>query len=183
MPERASVTSIEALEDFRSKLVVYLSKARPTLEEVTADVLRTRVWLENDQRLRWEAEVKRRTRLFEQAQQALFSSKISNLRPESSAEQLMFHRAKRALDEAQQKLRVVKQWNREYDNRLQPLLKQTEKLHTILAHDMGLALAYLTEAITALNAYAEAGLPATLAPATGGETGAATPGNTTETQT
>ena len=42
-------------------------------------------------------------------------------------------RAKRALDEAEAKLRVLKQWNRVFDNRVDPLVKQMEKLHTVLA--------------------------------------------------
>ena len=49
---------------------------------------------------------------------------------------MAFHRAKRSLDEAEAKLRTLKQWNREFDNRVEPLLKQTEKLHTVLANDM-----------------------------------------------
>ena len=34
MPQRAHVTSLSAIEAFRANLIVYLSKARPTLEEV-----------------------------------------------------------------------------------------------------------------------------------------------------
>ena len=64
-------------------------------------------------------------------------------------------RAKRALDEADAKLRVVKQWNRVFDNRVGPLVKQMEKLHTVLAHDMVQAVAYLAQAINTLRAYAE----------------------------
>src|SRR5438046_9744601 len=74
MPQRAQVTSVEALEAFRASLIVYLSKARPTLEEVSADVLRTRLWLENEQRTHWENQVRRRHKELEQAQKALFSA-------------------------------------------------------------------------------------------------------------
>ena len=62
MPERAHVTSVDALESFRASLIVYLSKARPTLEEVSADVQRTRGWLEDEQRTHWENELRRRSR-------------------------------------------------------------------------------------------------------------------------
>ena len=34
MADRAQVTSVEAIEAFRSALIVYLSKARPALEEI-----------------------------------------------------------------------------------------------------------------------------------------------------
>ena len=159
MAPRANVSSLEAIDAFRSDLIVYLSKARPALEEVTADVLRTRIWLESEQRLHWENEVRKRAKLLEQAQAALFSSRISRLRVESAAEQQAFHRARRALDEAENKLRVVKRWAREYDSQVQPLVKQMEKLHTLLSNDMVKAVAYLAQAVTTLQAYAGVAVP------------------------
>jgi hypothetical protein len=160
MPERAHVTSVDALESFRANLIVYLSKARPTLEEVSADVQRMRGWLEGGQRAYWEGELRRRSQAWQDAQQALFSARLSNLREASAAEQMAVQRTKRALDEAEAKLRVLKQWNRVFDNRVDPLVKQMEKLHTVLAHDMVQAVAFLSQAITTLHAYAEVAPPA-----------------------
>jgi hypothetical protein len=161
MPQRAKVSSVEAIDAFRASLIVYLSKARPALEEVTADVLRMRVWLENEQRLHWENEVRKRAKLLEQAQAALFSSRISNLSDETAAEQQAFHRARRALDEAEAKLRITKKWTREFDSQLQPLVKQIEKLHTIFSNDMVQAVAYLTQTVKTLEAYAGIAPPST----------------------
>jgi hypothetical protein len=42
-----------------------------------------------------------------------------------------------------------------FDNRVDPLVKQMEKLQTVLAHDMVQAVAFLTQAIQTLDAYAE----------------------------
>ena len=86
MPERANVTAVDAIADFRANLILYISKARPTLEVVTSDVQRTRVWLEGEQRNHWEAQLKRRKRQWDEAQAALFSARMSNLREESAAE-------------------------------------------------------------------------------------------------
>ena len=155
MPQKAHVTSLEMIESFRSSLLVFLSQARPALEEVSADVLRARLWLENDQRTHWQNQIRRRRKDLEQAQQSLFSARLGILRQETSAEQLLVHRAKRAVEEAELKLRIVRKWNREYDGLVQPLLKQTEKLHSVLAHDMLKAVAYLNEVIKTLAAYAE----------------------------
>jgi hypothetical protein len=155
MPQRARVTSLDAIEAFRSNLVVYVSKARPTLEEASADVLRMRSWLENDQRIFWESQVRCRTKALEQAQQALFSARLSQLSKATAVEQLAFHRARRALDEAIDKLRIVKRWTREFDARVQPLAKQMEKLHTVLSHDMVQAAASLANTIKTLAAYAD----------------------------
>ena len=160
MPQKAHVASVDALEAFRANLILYVSKARPTLEEVSADVLRAKMWLQNDQRIHWEAQVRRRGKELEEAQQALFSARISNLREESSSEQAAYHRARRALDDAQNKLRILKNWNREFDGRVDPLVKQMEKLHTILANDLTQAVAYLGEAIKTLEAYAAIPAPA-----------------------
>ena len=159
MPERAHVTSVDALESFRSTLINYLSKARPALDEVNADVTRTRAWLEDEQRTHWENEFRRRARALQEAQAALFSAKLSSFRESSSVEQLMVHRAKRAYDDADNKLRVIKKWNRDYDNRVAPLVKQMEKLHSVLGHDMTMAISFLTHAIDALRAYAEIAVP------------------------
>jgi predicted ATPase len=160
MPERAHVTSVEAIESFRSSLIIYLSKARPTLEEVSADVQRMRGWMEGEQRTYWENELRRRSQAVQEAQQALFSAKMSRLSNASASEQLAVQRTKRAFDEAEGKLRVLKQWNRVFDNRVDPLVKQMEKLHTVLAHDMVQAVAFLTQAIKTLDAYAEVAPPA-----------------------
>jgi hypothetical protein len=170
MPERAHVTSVDALEFLRSSLLIYLSKARPTLDEVSSEVVRMRSWLEDEQRVHWENEMRRRRRDFDEAQQALFSSKLSSFRETSAAEQMAVHRTKRALEAAEGKLKVVKQWDRVFDNRVGPLVKQMEKLHTVLAHDMVQAVAFLSQVIQTLEAYARIAPPAaTGAPGSGGD--------------
>ena len=160
MPQQAHVSSLDAIESFRSSLIVYLSQARPALEEVSAEVVRTRLWLENDQRGYWENQLRRRTKELDEAQQALFSARLSGLRRESPLDQMAVHRAKRAVEEAVDKLRVIKRWRRDFDGRVQPLLKQMEKLQTVFSQDMVHAVAYLTEMLNLLAAYAEVHAPA-----------------------
>jgi len=174
MSQGARVTSVEALEAFRSTLIVYLSKARPTLEEVSADVMRLKLWLENDQRMYWEGQVKRRQKELERVQAELFSARIAILNQASSAQQLAYHRARRSHDEAESKLRMVKRWNKEYDSRSQPLLKQMEKLHSFLANDLVKAINHLGEAAQTLHDYAGLTPPAIEAPpsSAGAETAA-----------
>lgn len=164
MPQKANISSVDALELFRSQIINYVSKARPTLDEVTADVQRTRLWLQDEHWVHWETQARKRRKALEEAQAALFSSRIGNLRSESSAEQLAVHRAKRAMEEAETKLRVIKKWNRDFDSQVQPLVKQMEKLHTILANDLTQAVASLTQTLNTLAAYHDT-KPAMEAPA------------------
>lgn len=159
MSLRANITSVDAITSFQASLVVYASKARPTLEEVSSEIVRTRVWLETEQRVHWEAEVRRRARKLEEAQQALFSARLSNMRQVSAAEQMAVTRAKNALEEAEGKLKTVKRWSREYDSRTEPLARQLEKMHTLLAHDLPMAIAYLNKTLETLDAYANIAPP------------------------
>lgn len=153
MPTRAHVTSVDALESFRANLIVYLSKARPTLEEVSDNVLRARGWLESDRRVYWEAQVRRATQKLQDAQQALFSAALSNLREVSAAERMAVLKAKRALTDAEEKLKKVKKWNRDFGSQVEPLAKQLEKLQTVLVSNLPEAIAYLRDAVRSLDAY------------------------------
>jgi DNA repair ATPase RecN len=153
--QQANVTSTDAIQDFRSSLVVYVSKARPTLEEVGSEVLRLKMWLQNDQRMNLEMLMRRRYKELESAQSALASARIASLRTDTSAEQLAVQRAKRNLEEVETKLKRVKHWNREFDSQVEPLLKQLDKLHTTLSNDMVLAIAQLGRMVETLSAYAD----------------------------
>lgn len=155
MPEKAQITSIEALETFRAALIVYVSKARPALEEVSSDIMRTRLWLQDDRTSHWEGQVKKRQRLFEQAQAALFSVRLSNNNEATSTAQFNYHRARRSLDEAQERLRKVKTWIKKYDGLVEPWIRQMEKLHSVLSYDLPLSIAQLSEMIKLLADYAE----------------------------
>lgn len=155
MPDQAHVTSVEAIEEFRTHLVLYVSKARPTVEEIGSEVMRMRMWLQNDQRMVLEALMRRRTKELEQAQAALSGARMAVLRQETSAEQMAVLRARRALDEAEAKLKKLKHWNRDFDSQVEPLAKQLDKLHTVLSHDMVNAAAHLSQVVTTLSAYAD----------------------------
>ncbi len=154
MAERANVTSVEAIELFRANLIAYLTKARPVLEDGCDEVFRTRQWLQHDRRVHWENQLKRRRKILEEAEQALFSARMGNLREATSAEAAAVTRAKRALDEAEEKLRLVKRWTMEFDNRVQPLVKELEGLRSLLTNDMPKAAAHLAQIVKMLDAYA-----------------------------
>jgi DNA repair ATPase RecN len=164
MPERAHVTSVEAIDAFRASLIIYLTKARPALEDIGDEVLRTRMWLQNDQIVHWENQVRRRLMALEQAQQALFSAELSKLRAATDAEQMAVQRARRALTEAEEKLRRVKQWHREYDSRVDPLAKQLDQMHNVLTNDIPKAIAHLANVIKVLNEYADLAPPSLESP-------------------
>ncbi len=154
MSQGAKVTSSEAIEAFRTALLVYLSKARPLVEDASDEIFRTRDWLQGDRRMYWENQVRRRTKQLEDAQQALFSVSLSNLREARNSELAALQRARRSLNDAEEKLKIVKQWTRDFDSRVGPIVKHLEQLLTVLAHDIPRASAHLVEVIKRIDAYA-----------------------------
>jgi len=161
MATQVRVTSIDALESFRASLIVFLAKARRSMDEVADEVRRTRIWLQNDQRTHWENQLRRRRKVQEQAEAELFSAKLSGLRETTAAQQAAVLKARRAVAEAEEKLRNVKNWNMRYDGCAEPLTKSLEGLRFFLDYDLPKGVAFLANARKTLDAYAEAPLPAT----------------------
>ncbi len=164
MPQRANITSVDALQDFRTQLLVFVSKARPALDEASGEVMRMRLWLENDQRVLWEGQLRKRRRKLEEAEAALFSTRLSSFQEANSAQQVAVHKARREVAEAEEKLRIIKRWQRDYENRTDPLVKQQEKLASVLATDVPNAVALLAEVIDTLQKYANVTSPGGEAP-------------------
>jgi predicted nucleic acid-binding Zn-ribbon protein len=160
MAGQAQVTSVEAIESFRASLILFLSKVRPTLEEVSDEVMRLQSWLDNDQRRHWEGELRRRGRQLEEARQELFNATLSHLQEATALQHMAVQRAQRAVREAEDKLDTLKKWKRALEDRTAPLIKQIEEFHGYLTVDMGKAVAQLVQTVVALEAYAKTGGPA-----------------------
>jgi hypothetical protein len=89
---------------------------------------------------------------------------MSNLGTATSFQQMAVQRAQREMHLVEEKLAVIKKWDRDLDNRTAPLVKQMEQLHGFLTVEMEKAVAYLDQALTALAAY-QAVAPQRSAPA------------------
>jgi len=157
--QQAKVTSIEALEAFRSQLIVFLTKAKGALDEVSEDVRRTRNWLQVEQRNYWQAEIKRRRRKLDEAQQELFSAKLATFTSATTLQEAAVIKARRSMNEAEEKLRALKHWIRNFDSTVDPLARKLENLRQFLGQDMPKAVAYLTQTQKTLEAYAEVAAP------------------------
>ncbi|TAL05232.1 MAG: hypothetical protein EPO07_03840 [Verrucomicrobia bacterium] len=155
MPDRARVTSSEALETFRAKLIIYRGKASRVLDEVGDDVTRTRLWLQTDRPAHWAGEIRRRTRTLEEKQQELFSARLSGLAEASYVQQDAVRKARESLRDAEERLHLVQRWSRQYDQRVEPLARHVEKLRQILDKDLPMAVAHLVEIKKTLEAYSE----------------------------
>lgn len=155
MAEQAKITSIDVLESFRAAMIVFLTESRRSLDEVNDTVRRMRSWVQNDQRTHWEGQLRRRQKVLQEAQAELFGAKLSPLRDETAKHQEDVRRARRAVEEAEVKLRNVKKWTRDYDSVVEPMTKRLDGLRFFLDHDMVKALAFLVQAQRTLEGYTE----------------------------
>lgn len=155
MPDSANIASIEALEAFRTQLIVYLHNARPALDEVRGEIIRARLWLETDRQNHWEGQIRRCERRLQDAEAELFKLRISSVENAMQVAQQNVRRAKQALHEAEAKLKAVKKWIRNFDQDFGPFLKQVERLRDLLSGNMDDALAELTRTVGILTEYAE----------------------------
>ena len=156
MATHAKVTSTDALEVFRASLIVFLNKGHSALDQVSDEIRRTRSWIQQDQRTHWENEGRRRARALAQAEQELLSARMTKAIDNLTAQQAAVHKAKHALEEAQEKLRKIKVWTRDFDSIVEPMARGLNSLRTYLDHDLPHAIAYLVEVQKIMDAYTEA---------------------------
>jgi hypothetical protein len=153
MSERAEVKSISAIADFRTALLLYLGKIRPLLDDSLDEVSRTREWLRVDRRIFWENRVRHCARALSEAQQALFVAEVARLRAPSSAEVLAVSTAKRALVEAEDKLRLVKKLGAAFEKDVTARVKEVEKLRSLTGIHLLKGVRHLEALIDALARY------------------------------
>ncbi|HXR47990.1 MAG TPA: hypothetical protein VN784_11185 [Candidatus Limnocylindrales bacterium] len=159
MAEHAQVTSVEAIESFRASVIVFLSKVRPTLEEVSDEVMRLQFWIQNDQRRHWQSELRKRGLKLEEAKREKFNTALSHLQEATALQNMAVQRAQRAVRDAEDKLDTLKKWERGLEDRTAPLVKQLEEFQGFLTVEMGKAVTQLVQTVKALEAYTRPGAP------------------------
>ncbi|RME91337.1 MAG: hypothetical protein D6766_12030 [Verrucomicrobia bacterium] len=174
MPGSAKVQSLEAIEQFRASLIVYREKARAALDEADEEVRRLRQRLAGELPGRWERERRLRQRLLEQREQELFTARLSAFEADASARRQAVARARRAVEEAEEKLRAIRGWNRQFDSRVEPLHRRATRLRQWLGEGLEQGIQLLGRIIQTLSAYAERSAPVTGPGAPAGGTPATT---------
>jgi hypothetical protein len=159
MATEARVRSLSDLEAFRSSLIVYLTKARRGVEQVGEEVKRTRIWLTNEQRVFWTEQLRKRTRMLDQAKAELMTANYSNLRDNTTAQQQAVRKAKVAVEQAGQKLENVKRWSRDFDRLADPLVRKLDNMRHFLEHVMPEGVSQLGQLHRLLESYTETGSP------------------------
>jgi hypothetical protein len=160
MAEQANITSLDALEAFRASLIVFLTKARRSLDEVSEEVKRTRQWIQHDQKVHWEGELRRKTKQLDQAQAELMSARLATHQESAlMARQMAVAKARREIVEVENKLRRLKAWAVNFDAVADPSVKRLDQLR-LTFNNLAHAVTYLANVQKTLEAYAGSASPA-----------------------
>jgi len=159
MATEARVRSLDALEAFRSSLIVYLTKARQNVNQVGEEIKRTRGWLMNEQRVYWTEQLRKRSRMLDQANAEMMTARLSNFKDNTTLQQQAVRKAKAAVEQAQQKLESVKRWNRDFDRFADPLTRKLESLRHFLEHVLPEGVSQIGQLHRLLESYAGTGSP------------------------
>ena len=160
MSDQVQISSIDALEAFRADLIQYISKARVALEDMEGDVRRTQTWLDTDRTQYWGGQMKSWTKNLHQAEQELYSANLTSPQASNAFQKMAVLKARRKVEEAEEKLRVLKKWRQTFENRATPLLRQLDPMFYLVGQQLPKGVHSLGEAIKALQAYAEKATPA-----------------------
>ncbi len=159
MSTQVRITSTDALDAFRASLIIFVTKAREAVDTSRDRVRRTRNWLQHEQRVHWEGEIRKRQRHLDQVVQELYSARLTQLTGAIAIRQAVVRKAKAAVEEAQMKLRNVKKWNQNFDATADPLVKKLDGFREFLDQEMPDAITFLYRAREILDAYTERNAP------------------------
>ena len=153
MAEKAHVTDVETLERFRTSLMLFIEKASSSLDEVSEEVKRTRIWLQSEQKLNLDREMWRKKKDLEQLEAEYFSARLSKMAQKKTGIQMMMNKKRREIRELEDKMRAVSAWLRHYDSKVEVEARKVDKLRSMMDSEMGRAVQFLNEAAKNLHEY------------------------------
>lgn len=151
MSDQASVLSIDVLKDFRAALIEFGEDAKLGLSEANSDVQRTIWWVKHDQPAHWQRELKKRSNKLNELKTDL--SRVQMQGGSTVIERKKVLAAQRAVEEAEEKLRRIKQWSINLDKELMIFKGQCNSLAGVLDGELPNVVARMERMIDKLHQY------------------------------
>lgn len=164
---QARVTSIQAVEAFRTALAEFVTDARDALCAVDAEVRRSEDWLA-EQHKHWQRELRKRHEDLLRAKNELASRKYQNRDGRglgSTEQEKAVKKAQARLEEAETKLANCRRWAPLLHHAVHEYQGPARQLGGVLDTDVLQALAILHNKLAALEAYLNIAPPAMPGPA------------------
>ena len=165
----ANVRSLDALRHFKSALIAFADESRVSLDSVEMEIRQFRNWLERDQLSYWRSQIKRGQEMVAMAKSELFRRQLSQSEAVSDTDQKeALRKAKRRLQEAEEKVELIKKWIPVLEHAISEYHSQSQPLGDRLSGGFLGTLASLDRMIAAIDAYASLAPPSAPVASTGG---------------
>lgn len=164
MAESADVQSIDALRDVRSAVCAFIEDAKNALADVDFDIRRTMDWLQNEQRLYWQTEIRRWQQNLQIARAELARKKLGRFldhKPDTSQEEKAVRLAESRIEEGQRKLELVRKWLPELQHAVQEYRGSSQPMATQIDVDLPRAVVRIDRMLASLEAYLQMTAPRT----------------------
>lgn len=164
----ADVRSVEAIETFRQSLITIHEDAREALVAASMEIRRMMQWLDQDHRLHWEQQLKRRREEVSQAKADLARKRLQgsqDSKPSVVEEKDRLRAAERRFEEAEMKLKLLKKWSRQVQQAAMLFEGHARNLQTLLDGDPPASIGELDRSLAAIERYRSAGMPISGTPA------------------
>lgn len=156
MDSQARVGSLDVFQDVRAAYAKFGDSGRNALIAVDLEIRRMLDWLEKDQVGYWKGEIRRREEKLNEAKTALHRKRITatfgNVASDSE-EILMVRRAQAKLEQAEAKLKEVKQWYLTVEQEVSEYRGPSQQLANVLDSGVPRALGALDRMVESLESY------------------------------
>ena len=156
MPRTANVRSLEAIREFKVALAVFEEEATAALETMQTEIYRAIDWLENDRPSFWQQQVRHGFDDVAEARTALETCRmriVAGRKPSCIEEKQALRAAKHRLENAQEKIDVVRHWCINVRHETDEFKGRIGQLQRYLETDVPRLLATLQRMINALEGY------------------------------
>lgn len=156
MDSQVRVTSLDRFRDFRAAYAKFGDAAQQALLTVEMEIRRMLDWLEKEQVAYWKGEIRRREEKLNEAKAALHRKRITatfgNV-VQDADEIVAVRRAKTRLEQAEAKLKLVKQWQLVLEQEIQEYRPPAQQLANVIDADVPKALSSLDRMTDAIEGY------------------------------
>lgn len=153
---QANVRSTEVLQDFRAYLGVFAEEVQGALGAVDMEVRRVTRWLQDEQGMYWQGELKRRKEKVSQARAELSRRKMSGMHGHSSShseQRDLVEEAQKRLREAEIRAEKVKKWIPALQQAVLEYHSTSRRLEGLVSGELPRAMAQIERVLDALEAY------------------------------
>jgi hypothetical protein len=150
------VTSIDALKDFREAMCSFCQAARDAICAVQIESGRVVDWVVYDRPRYWERQLRERQEEVAQAQQDLFRVRLTggkDRHPDDIEQRKALARAKQRVEEAEEKIKLVKKWRHVAQRAVDDFGGRVQRLSELVEGDPPPPVIFLDRALDSLESY------------------------------